>query len=184
MRISYFYVFCLVRFFVVAVSAGIMERHGGAIGVTSSGVPGEGCVFFVELMVENQGLSLHSSLVATQETSELLFLQQRAADQCTHLQLESPSGSIAFTRTSERDRIDQLVAEEEGGEEGVCVNHEETGGLGPLTALIVDDSLLNVKMARRVLSIEFDEILEVNYCFSRLRSHDGLQDVMFMLHIV
>jgi hypothetical protein len=147
---------------VCPVSSGIMERHEGMIGVTSTGVSGEGCVFFIELAVSDWtpvpvkrfSISSTASFQSEEDGGNSLESSSKPLLPATS-SFQVESGSAAQTPTPHHKFRNSLYAP---------LDDEETGTCKVWRALIVDDSQLNVKMSRRVLKPYFDELLEVSDC--------------------
>lgn len=203
---------------ILTVSSGIMERHGGTIGVTSTGLPGQGCVFFVEVPMDNWQSTTRASspphdlqwrsdstavsvnvrgcssgdaygdehgnddesasstssskplfsltsapsflspydernLKAGQILPQCLTFTSSPLSSSPSLPLPSPYTTLENIET-DADNVDYMK------EEGRAGNTDSNPKVW--RALIVDDSKLNVKMARRILSDYFDELLEVS----------------------
>lgn len=139
------------------VSAGIMERHEGTIGVTSSGIAGEGCVFFVEIAVDDwlpRPRHCHSKRPISPGRSFLEVEFSESDDSHASRSLTSTkhtlSRSGSLRNTSHGSSMQYSVLDD--------VHDDDK----KWRALIVDDSKLNVKMARRVLGSLFDELSEVS----------------------
>ena len=108
------------------VSKAIIDKHGGTMGVISSGISGEGSVFYVELAVSGRSESATSE--SSGPASEVA--ESSSTDDAQHSEAKplvaGPSSSIEFAR-----------------------------------ALVVDDSALNRRMVRRIISYEVKYIDEV-----------------------
>ena len=143
-----------------------MERHGGKIGVTSSGIPGKGCMFYIELAVDDWQATSAPSSPTSHFSRHPLDLSTNPSSPSSSSSSSSSSDSVSSTKpllqvleiptfkapASTYLALDELDEEREMG-----------GFVKVWRALIVDDSKLNVKMARRVLHGYFDEILEVSH---------------------
>lgn len=145
------------------VSSGIVERHGGTIGVSSSGVNGEGCVFHVELNVYDwkpltrlARTKIRKESIGDDDTSSSCSTKSLLYPSSVQLSESDISPRPPFplnykgAKCVEDKSYNKLV-------EGKTGDHPTR----QWRALIVDDSKLNVKMAKRVLSTHFDELLEV-----------------------
>jgi hypothetical protein len=120
---------------VSAVSNAIVQQHGGKIGVSSSGIRGEGSVFYVELpaFATYRPTSIPSSLGGRQ--------------------------ALDPTRNSPQTLLEEVEGESSYHELPVKSTNRRVTKLK--CAVVVDDSKMNRKMMTQVLSPYFQEILQV-----------------------
>ena len=116
------------------LSRGIVELHGGRMGVESEGL-GKGCTFFLEmpLLVETESSSAESTQIATSP----------APSMTPHLPLSVRHQSNRFTFSTSSDEEDPHFE-----------TPQKESPSQPLKILVVDDSLLCRKMVVRVLRDE------------------------------
>jgi CheY-like chemotaxis protein len=119
------------------LSAAIMEKHGGRMGVQSEGVDGRGSVFFMELPLNTMPLDTMSTCSIQKKPSPIQTVEMinMATRPCPHSSL----GSATV----------------------VCAT-EEDNYLALTRALICDDSGVNRKMLTKVLRRDFSQFAEAD----------------------
>jgi hypothetical protein len=127
-----------------SVSNAIVQQHGGKIGVSSTGIRGEGSVFYVELPA-----------FATYQSASLPSSSSFGA-----------AGSVASRHSHDPTRTSpQTVFEEVEGESSfheLPVRSANRKSIKLKCALVVDDSKMNRKMLIQALAPYFQEILQVH----------------------
>lgn len=118
------------------VSAAIAKKHGGAIGVSSNGIPGEGCVFYVEI----------DTTTLDETSGELTTLSPHALASQDSENRALQLSAFRETQQTSRKGLHSIVSNRSSG---------------PRRVLVVDDSLLNVKMIVRGVRPFFDVVTEV-----------------------
>eukprot|EP00602_Paraphysomonas_sp_CaronLab_P000748 CAMPEP_0185028374 /NCGR_PEP_ID=MMETSP1103-20130426/13995_1 /TAXON_ID=36769 /ORGANISM="Paraphysomonas bandaiensis, Strain Caron Lab Isolate" /LENGTH=486 /DNA_ID=CAMNT_0027562765 /DNA_START=929 /DNA_END=2389 /DNA_ORIENTATION=- len=132
------------------ISKAIIDKHGGNIGVESSGIPGEGSLFFVE--VDTASFIDHgTSSVSLGFTP----LSSHAPSEDDILELEMP-------RNGRLSSSESIVEKEITPQSSVnsSVTPLAPVLLGMTSAFVVDDSPLNRKMLRAMLKKDFVEVFE------------------------
>jgi hypothetical protein len=115
-----------------SVSAAIVKKHGGILGVTSSGIPGEGCVFYIEI----DATALDEAAIAA------TAVDNRLTASSSGVQMSAFRTADSFSQQSTLNLL--------------------TAGSTSRRALVVDDSAMNVKMVSRGIRPYFDTVTEVN----------------------
>jgi hypothetical protein len=121
-----------------SVSSAIVEQHGGKIGVSSTGVRGEGSIFFIELPA-----------CAIYQTVPFPDSGQVVTESRAHFSLVTP----AFLEDLEQDSLPAPIK--------FC--SPRPGKFS--CAMVVDDSKMNRKMLTQALNPYFDTILQVRCCW-------------------
>ena len=126
-----------------------MLKHGGRIGVKSSGVPGEGCVFFVEMGVQICDDIANGAEDFAQTHNPLTYLAYNSSSEISdHTDKhETQQGSPSTTTSHLLSHVSPVL-------EGAQARRKRR-------ALVVDDSRLNVKMLTRSVRKLFDVVSEV-----------------------
>jgi CheY-like chemotaxis protein len=122
-----------------SVSSAIVEQHGGKIGVSSTGVRGEGSIFFIELPA-----------CAIYQTVPFSDSGQVVTESRAHFSLVTP----AFLEDLEQDSLPA---------EPIKFCSPRPGKFS--CAMVVDDSKMNRKMLTQALNPYFDTILQVRCCW-------------------
>lgn len=155
-----FFIFCLNLFlYNLIVSNAIIERHGGNIGVVSSGIAGEGSIFYLELpaLIKFQMLSTVSTDNAVDRSNlvtSTVTLPQPTLSEVVESIVDSSSYRIS-TRNS------QINSQSNVSEIFENSSKSTSSGIYLNRALVVDDSKMNRRMLTQALTPYFREISQV-----------------------
>eukprot|EP00602_Paraphysomonas_sp_CaronLab_P013657 CAMPEP_0185041066 /NCGR_PEP_ID=MMETSP1103-20130426/39882_1 /TAXON_ID=36769 /ORGANISM="Paraphysomonas bandaiensis, Strain Caron Lab Isolate" /LENGTH=531 /DNA_ID=CAMNT_0027580641 /DNA_START=410 /DNA_END=2002 /DNA_ORIENTATION=+ len=169
------------------ISKGIMDKHGGIIGVESTGIPGEGSTFYIELdavtPVPVEGEIIVESKVSSDMSSSVIddsFCMTNVVPKhsLTHRRESVSSRNFSQQCSSRGLKKDlpildfvPIVHQDKPLSVPTCNNLSECAAppvasppqpvaLNMNRALIVDDSVLNRKMLKNILKRDFVEIVE------------------------
>eukprot|EP00602_Paraphysomonas_sp_CaronLab_P005235 CAMPEP_0185037546 /NCGR_PEP_ID=MMETSP1103-20130426/32118_1 /TAXON_ID=36769 /ORGANISM="Paraphysomonas bandaiensis, Strain Caron Lab Isolate" /LENGTH=487 /DNA_ID=CAMNT_0027575573 /DNA_START=1011 /DNA_END=2474 /DNA_ORIENTATION=- len=147
------------------VSRHIISKHGGLLSLDSSGVPGEGCAFHVDLPIfrESHTPSTHTISVYSQTPSRPLILNNSSVSSAS--QTEDPEPSHSPTNVHKSTSFDFVRYSRHKHQSVVPVTsvYGEGNDVVQLkTALVVDDVKTCRKMLSRVLRPFFENVIEMD----------------------
>mmetsp|Transcript_3672 Transcript_3672/g.5677 ORF Transcript_3672/g.5677 Transcript_3672/m.5677 type:complete len:776 (+) Transcript_3672:225-2552(+) len=142
------------------VSRNIVRKHGGLLSLESSGIPGEGCAFHIDLptadeytvsksthklscQLVDKGSSGSSTPIDDNELNSV-----RSKPTATNLCCQSHDDFVRYSTK----KVNRIVP--------VCSDQHEDSGIEYHTALVVDDVKTCRKMLSRVLKPYFENIIE------------------------
>lgn len=144
-----------------------MDLHEGVIGVESEGVPGEGCMFFVEIAIPPVSPPIGAPSVVTNTANSGVNYGTTVAD-------SSINESLARSEDTSRSIDDDLTTD------------GRVTDINLRRVMIVDDSSFNRKMMKKVMEGNCDDIMEASDGLDAVQQveqalqNDILIDVIFM----
>jgi CheY-like chemotaxis protein len=163
----------VLTLFFLAVSAAIVRKHGGHIGVRSSGIPGTGSIFYIDLPItydpETKLLDDIRLFSSTHDSKKVIpqNLIPPALNRPLSLPLLPSSTSSPSTETRPTSSSTTVPPLSTSRPHSFSLPPPTTDPLPPLThelhfecALVVDDSVLTRKMLVKSIGSYFTTILQ------------------------